>query len=384
MKWVNNLKFFLPLFILAFAFMSCDTDDYSVGTLEDAVERIPDVQLIQGADNATVNVKNDRDRSYFKISIDNTSGLNGVYNAWCVQLDVSLQRGVEHPGTRLYSTDGDKVFNKLSYVVNTRNRYEREFDGLSWREIQVAMWVILETKDYNLAAIESRIPSSVEGYNSTYVNEILNDVQTNGSNFEPGPFDTRLIYYELQNNQNGVGEQTAWAWAGFIDEDTGEPVSEYSRTFRELDKSGQWGWFIYYEENTWTEIDPLEAMLWAGAGQNEDSFDDAYHVGWVYLYDDGENLFIRYEMKDDFYMTEVHGFVGDNYPNQIAPGNWQGAEDGAHYASFGDDNLAEVTEHNETISLAGFAWDFDDDYDEDYKDFSDHLIIALHAVINDE
>ena len=217
MKPMSAFTYLLPLFFLVFIFVSCDTDENPVGTLEEAVERIPDVRVIDGAENANINVRYDRNRSYFTVSVDNTSGLNGVYNAWCVQMDVSLQSGVEHPGTQLYATDGDKVLNQLSYIVNARNRYERELEGLSWREIQTAMWVILETRDYNLAAIAGRLPSSVEGYNESYVNEILNDVKTNGGDFEPGETDTRLIYYEVADNQNGVAEKLGTAMARMND-----------------------------------------------------------------------------------------------------------------------------------------------------------------------
>ena len=350
MKSTSAFTYLIPLFFLIFIFVSCDTDENPVGTLEEAVERIPDVQPIQGAENATINVRNDRDRSYFKVSIDNTSGFDGVYNAWCVQMNVSLQRGVEHPETRLYATDGDKEFNQLSYIVNTRNRYERELEDLSWREIQVAMWVILETQDYNLAAIESRIPSSVEGYNSTYVNEILKDVQTNGSNFEPGPLDTRLFYYEIQNNQDGVGEQTAWAWA-----------ADNSDSFRYLNLGQQWGWVLYYQ------FDALDGGLYAGCGfgteenPEPEDLDSCTLVGGVSFSDDDVNLSIVVNTINNWYMTNLQVYVGAELPSSLAPGGFPYKKEGIFSQS-----------EDFTIPLSDFE-------SEDPPALPDTLYIAVHA-----
>ena len=312
MKPSSAFKYFLPLLLVAFIFVSCDTDDNLVGTLEEAVERIPDVRAIEGAENATVNVRNDRNRSYFTVSIDNTSGYNGEYNAWCVQMDVSLQRGVEHSGTRLYSTDSDKVFNQLSYIVNTRNSYERELEGLSWRDIQTAMWVILETRDYNLSAITDRLPSSVEGYNESYVNEILNDVKANGGDFQPGPTDVRLVYYEVDNNQDGVFEETAWAWA--------EDVEGEQRAFPIHPDNNPWGWYILYYLDETNNGEVFRSKLIAGAGQNV--VEKGTHVGYVDLWVEGVNLRVRYSTINGFCFTESQLNVSTSPITSSVPGQY--------------------------------------------------------------
>ena len=346
MKKLSVFTFFFPLFVITLVFISCEVDENPVKTFEEAIERIPDVQPIQGAENATVNVRNDRDRSYFKVSIENTSGLNGEYNAWCVQMDISLQRGVEHSGTRLYSTDSDKVFNQLSYIVNRRNRYENELEGLSWREIQTAMWVILETRDYNLAEIADRLPSSVEGYNESYVNEILNDVKTNGGDFELGPTDTRLIYYEVDNNQDGVIEETAWSWVG--------PHEENSNSFRFHNIGGNWGWVTYYwfyddDENEFTVDNPLEGGMYAGCGfgtlenPEPDDLDNCIFVGYVNMWHENNTLRIKISTNisdDNWTMVNVQAYVGTELPDKVAPGSFE----------YKQENLDNVLEVNFSIT----------------------------------
>jgi hypothetical protein len=303
----NAIKFIIPVILLVIFFISCDMDKNPVGTLEEAVERIPDVLPIQGADNATVIVRSDRDRSYFKITIENTLGRDGVYNAWCAQMDVSLQSGVEHPGTQLYDTDRDKIFNRLSYIVNKRNVYEREMQGLSWKEIQVAFWVLLETGGYNLSAIETLIPGTVEGYNVTYVNAILQDVQTNGSNFQPGATDIRLFYYEIQDNQDGIGEETAWAWAG---DERAIPFSV----------DGQpWGWYFPYKVGETNHEDVFRTYLVAGAGLND--LDKATFVGTADFWVDNGTLKVQIQMYSEYCFTNLQLYVDDTPPDQI-PGSF--------------------------------------------------------------
>ena len=290
MKRGMFVKFFLPLFLLAFAFTSCELDDNPVKTFDEALERIPDVEPIQGADNATVNVRNDRDRSYFRMSIENTSGLNGVYNAWCVQLDEPLQRGVEHSGTKLYSTDRDKFFNKLSYVINKRNVYEKQLEGLSWKDIQVVFWVILETENYNLSSIENRLPSAVDGYNPIYVNNIVNDVKNNGGDFKPGLTDTRLVYYEVQNNQDGVAEELGTAMARMNDD-----PNDLTYKFEVHE------WFTYLVVTPKDEDNKVTHYLYVGNIPST-------RVGEVEIWKDSDYLYVKYILDSDYEMSnsEVH------------------------------------------------------------------------------
>ena len=220
MKSLNGLKLLLPLLIVAFAFISCDTDENPVGTLDQAVERIPDVQLIDGADNATLVARYDRKYSYFSATLSNTGNSDkikdGTYYAWCLQMDLPMHTNQEHTGIRLYTTDRDKILNKLSYIVNNRYRYEQANPGLSWKDIQVAFWVIIETTDMRLDDIANILPSAVEGYNANYVNNILNDVNQNGSNFKPGFSDTQIVLTSSDDGElQKIGCETAYGGDAF-------------------------------------------------------------------------------------------------------------------------------------------------------------------------
>ena len=246
MKPLSAFTYLLSLFFLVFIFVSCDTDENPVGTLEEAVERIPDIDLIAGAYNATKEVRYDRNYSLFQVTLTNTGNSerikDGTYYAWCLQLGIPIDMNEQLDNVRLYSTDRDKLLNKLSYIVNNRDDYEQAYPGLSWKDIQVAFWVILETKDMRLDGIVDFLPSSVEGYNTDYVHNILNDVKQNGNNFKPGFGDTHIIMTSAENQQD-TGCETAFGGDTYGG-DTNGP-------------GGAW-WFYFDTQGNETQI------IWAG------------------------------------------------------------------------------------------------------------------------
>jgi len=289
MKTSSAFKLFLPLFIVVFAFTSCDMDDNPVGTFGEAVERVPEVQLIEGADNVTMKVQYDRDYSYFNVTLTNTgnSGIipDGTYNSWCLQMELPMQTNHEYTGVKLYSTDRDKIINRLSYIINNRHNYEIRNPGLNWKDIQVAFWVILETKDMKLETIADILPSSVEGYNAQYVNDILKDVKSNGMNFKPGFGDSKIIMTDANDNDqaNGIQRDCETAWGG----DTGFNIMQ----------PGQW-WYLFdtKDEETQTlwagQTNDIGTVTISGPDNGERTITIALIDGWV-LDDDDESVKIQ-------------------------------------------------------------------------------------------
>jgi hypothetical protein len=280
MKTLPFYHILLPLFILALTFTSCDINESVVGTLDDAVQKVPDIQLVEGADNATITVQADRNRSNFIVNISNVQKnpliLGGTYNAWCIQMEVPVRIGQEITGTKLYSPVRDITFNMLNYIINKRSYYENIYAGLSWKDIQVSFWVIIETSDLNLETIKSKLPSFVEGYNEVYINNILNDVKTNGSNYTPGFGDTKLLILNSSGaDQDLVFESCETAMARMYDD-------PYDFTFKFPDHS----WFGYLKVTPTEE--PQEFYFYA-----------AQHikVGQVYISRDANDLFIDIELE---------------------------------------------------------------------------------------
>ena len=364
MKQLNNLKFLLPLLLVAFVFMSCDMDENPVGTLEEAVSRVPDVQLIEGADNATLKVNYDRDRSYFKISVrdvgSNSIIPNGVFHAWCVEMPKPLSRGQDLPGAKLFLTDKDPVFNKLAYIINNRGTLERQNPGLSWKDIQVAFWVILETKDMNLASIE---PIGLEGYNSTYVNNILADVQENGSSFKPGIGHTQLFLIDAgDDEQLTVGESnTAWAR---MDGGPDGPDDDFTYAFNpdNGDESsvggGNWATYIKFIDNGQSSF-----PLYAGRTN---------FVGWLNVSRTNDELVIMYNLNNDYVLSVTHVHVGLEFPGDFptTENKWENPQIGQFdYGNSYEDDPSDDWPNSDEVRI---DWEWDD---------GQKLIIAAHAVV---
>jgi len=321
MKTSSAFKLFLPLFIVVFAFTSCDMDDNPVGTFGEAVERVPEVQLIEGADNATINVKYDRNYSYFTVELSNIGHVgdisDGIYNAWCIQMERPLSTNQDHAGAKLYNTLSDKTFNKLSYIVNNRRVYEQDLQSLSWKDIQVAMWVVIETRDLKLSTIEDKLPSSVQGFNADNVTAILSDVNNNGNNFTPSFGDIKLVMANASGEEQDVVVETDTesAW-GYLNE-------ELSICFSDIDgiNPNNWGWSNgLLGEGTYT----LE--LWAGAGQCD--FSKGTKVGIVELeYDQGTltatfKITVVSDWTNELYtMVDSHLYAGSEILPRNAAGN---------------------------------------------------------------
>jgi len=342
--------------------IGCENSQSPHQTFDDVLQRIPDIQLIEGAENATLNVDYDRDRSYFRISVSNVTSNsiphNSVFNAWCIELDKPLSRGRDLTEAQLYATGEDALINKLAYIINNRGALERQNPGLSWKEIQVAFWVILETRDMNLQTIANRIPSAVEGYKETYVNNIISDVQTNGSSFTPGVGHTQLILMNAgEDEQLTVGESnTAWAR---MNNDPDDFTYTFNPKNGDPSEVGGGNWATYIKvtppEN---EADKEEFYLFAG---------QTNFVGYLFVWRDGDNLYVEYDLIEDYVLSITHVHVGLVFPDDFptTANEWENPQVGQFEYGDSYDNENNVTE---TI-----PWDSEWNGQE--------LIIAAHAVV---
>jgi hypothetical protein len=214
----NRLFFVTIATTILFLFLiGCDQGENPVQSFRDVVDKIPNLQPIEGAQNVSKTVKTNFDDSYFTIEIRNVAPgaaiQDGVYNGWCLQMEVPISTDIETHGHQIFSTQNDGKYNYINYLLNKRSSYNESYANLTWREVQVAIWTILETSDFNLGRIESRIPSSVDGYNTDLVNVILGDVQKNGWRYKPQVGHIKLNYINNENEQDTGYEQCETAWS---------------------------------------------------------------------------------------------------------------------------------------------------------------------------
>ena len=107
-----------------------------------------------------------------------------------------------------------------------------------------------------------------------------------------------------------------------------------------------------------TENDPYTVTLWAG--QNID-------VGTVSVWNDGENLYVKYETTDDWYFTETHLHVATALEN--IPQTKKGNPIPGHF-DYPIEYDSPVQENTNVINLEDCGFEV-----------GDELYIAAHAVV---
>jgi hypothetical protein len=330
LKTTYRAKFALACFILAFGFISCDMNESTVGTFEDLANKLPNLTPIPGAENATLNVTRTNNESYFKVTVSNISGestiKDGDYFAWCAHWSNPINtEGEEYNGVSLFSTLSDKNWNRLNYLLNQRRSYYENIPGATYKEIQAAIWKLIEYKKYD---IETN--TALSGLNKEVVYQILSDVNQNGNNFKPGIGQISAVFADMSihltsNNttQTVILEETAWAYGG------------ETSTFSELNLSAKWGWVIHYEVG-----DTLPFEFWAGAAQND--FTKGVQIGEGTIIKVGDNLRIKLNLFSEYYIGDIHIFAHDVLPTTDAPGQFPFNE-----------NLGMVQSYERDIPFAG-------------------------------
>jgi hypothetical protein len=301
-------------FVFAFAFVSCDMNEGPVGTFEDLAGKIPNLTPISGAENTKLKVTRTNTESYFKATVSNISGesaiKDGEYFAWCAHWSNPINtEGAAYDGVSLYSTLSDKNFNRLNYLLNQRRSYYENIPGATYKEIQSAVWKLIEYKEYD---IETN--TALEGLNKEVVYQILSDVNQNGNNFKPGIGQVSAVFADMSIHitnsdptQTVILEETAWAFGG------------ETSTFSELNLTAKWGWVIHYKVNG-----GLGFEFWAGAAQNDFTKGVQIGEGTINKVNIGgvDHLRIDLTIYSEYYIGDIHIFAHDEEPTTDAPGQF--------------------------------------------------------------
>lgn len=219
MKQLRAIKLLLPMLLVAFTITQCDIQDSNVGTLDDATEKVPNFTVMPGAENVTVKVDRNNDRGYFNVNLSNvgleSEILEGNYLGWCAHWSAPINTsGEEYNGVTLYSTRNDKNWNKLNYVLNNRVNYFNNIDGVTYKEMQAAIWSLIDFKEFDID--ENQI---FDNLNRAAFDAIMNDVKANGDSFQHGPGTAHAVFADMSVYETSgeptqtviiVNDGTAW------------------------------------------------------------------------------------------------------------------------------------------------------------------------------
>ena len=298
-------------------FMSCDTISENRG-LEESMEIVPNLKLVNGADNAIMKVnRGEANNSYFSVELNNIGKNsvinNGVQEAWCIVYDKPLDsEGGIYDGVKLYNTFGDKSFKPLNHFLNERYDLRREYSQLTWKEEQVIIWSVMDKHNpFDVDKVDitqlSRLHSNGQPlFDKDLVKEILSKLKLEVESFE---YKTGQVYAIA--GDSGVDDQTII----FIGE-TMFAFGGAEGSFRCALDMKRWGWVIEFdgEELIYKgNEEPLnQTPFIAGAGGEKCSpYDPKGEVvgALTVAYNDGYIDF-TYKADGDYVFSDPHVWVG--------------------------------------------------------------------------
>ena len=202
----------LPLLlILSAGLMACQSSN-SVDGLEESLADIPDLNLIEGAEQVVATVNKERSRSNFTINLDGMEEISGIeageYAAFCALWDVPINSSNGSYGdVSLHSIKDEAYWQDINYLVNNLDRYYEEHEDLTWLEVQIALWSVMDHKKFDMNSIPREdLPSYVRdgGFDQELIDTILEDVETNKHTFDISQPGNRAIYADFQDAQDQI------------------------------------------------------------------------------------------------------------------------------------------------------------------------------------
>jgi len=306
MKAERHLTYMLLMFVFAFAIASCDVQDKSVDSFADVADRIPNFSAIDGADNVTVRVNRNNDVSYFDVKLSNIQGdylFEGDYKGWCAHWSAPINtRGQEYEGVTLYSTLGDKNWDKLNYLLNHRQHFMDTIEGATYKEIQAVIWDLIEFKEFDV-----NTNPVFDNFNKEAFIKILRNVRERGSIFRFRPGMIYAVFADMSVNptdgkstQTVIVERGETAWGGDLD---GKGTRFYSIFVLDDDET---------QEITAGRNREKIGDITASVGDGVITFSIEFDPYWV-LKDDGESVKVKGKNGD----TPPVGLR----PSALSPGN---------------------------------------------------------------
>ncbi|NGP76299.1 hypothetical protein G3570_06625 [Balneolaceae bacterium YR4-1] len=171
-------------------FSSCN--DYSSTGIEDSVEFIESTVPVAEAQDVTMDLKSGANS--FALHLIDLSNIdpnpiisNGQKRAWCIEWDVRVIQGLQKH-VKLHSTEGKVYWNKLNYLLNRIDHYKQSYPQITYKEIQAAIWSIVDYKPFSIDKIPDypNFPSSFyeDGeyrFDVTLTKEIIEEVKIKAS-----------------------------------------------------------------------------------------------------------------------------------------------------------------------------------------------------------
>lgn len=311
-------------------FVSCDVTSENNRNIEETLEVLPKVTPITGASSATITVNNGT-KSYFEIDFDDVIANQYIDNskreAWCIAYNQPIgSGGAQYEGLQVSYAEGER-WQPIRNLLSMKDSYLQENSEATYREVQVAIWALLDFPKFDIDAIKTdQIPSRmltdgqfnfsksiakdlVELAKRGNQNQASKSLQSDTSAESDG---VELCVVETDSETQTVivpCKDTFWAW--------GE-VSFRDGSNETFDDQGQWGWVYFFRSQ---DENPASTPLIAGAGQDDGTLTaedlQDHWVGFLNVEVSGNKLTVEYEASGFNQFKEAHLWVGCDYTTDL-------------------------------------------------------------------
>jgi hypothetical protein len=205
------------LLLLLGAVSSCDN---SLNTdIEQTLSPYLELDAIDEASNTTLTIRKGAAAgldSYFAFDVSNvqTNGIisEGLVEGWCLEWNKPIASNNDrHDGVEAYSTFGSDKWKPVNYLMSIKNKLKREDPSLTYKEVQVSIWSLIDVPQFNLDEVlaAGKMPSRMmsdgrPNFSVSKVKEIVERVRSNADAYtysESSPF---MVFARTDDNsQNG-------------------------------------------------------------------------------------------------------------------------------------------------------------------------------------
>src|SRR6056297_1419449 len=216
---INKISTF-SILLLASALYFTACQDSVNPSLEESVAPYLELEAIEGASNTTVTVNRGAAHgldSYFSLDLSNfeTNGLigEGVTEGWCLEWNKPIRQNNDvHDGVELFNTFGSDTWKAPNYLMNIKNELKASDPDLTYKEIQVALWSLIEEPAFNIDKVlqDGRMPSRLmtngqPNFDVDKTKQIVNRVRNEVKEFTYEPGEPVLAFLNTGIDQQNGG-----------------------------------------------------------------------------------------------------------------------------------------------------------------------------------
>jgi len=257
---------------------------------------------------------------------------NGTREGYCIAWKDPISRGnATYDGIGVYSTAGDKQFESVNRLFGMKNALQKADPGITWREIQIAVWELLPFQKFDMNMPVNELPSYMRengqpNFSKDRVQFILDAVRGNSTDRTmavPG-----LLSSEIEKTMCVIGtkedtqtlivpcDETAFAYGGNLEADSDIQAGQVDDDKNSIDgyahcfpldgdiSETQWGW-----SNGKLTEGSYTFPIYAGAGSC--ILSNGQYAGDLEIdYEDGK-VTVKYIAAPGTSFLETHLYVGN-------------------------------------------------------------------------